>query len=438
MSSITFSRIAIAATAALGAMVSPAQGQFFNDGCNTCQPIVQSCYQTVPVTEYQPVRQTVRRPVYKTAYVDQPVTVYKPVTEQRTTEVPTVRYQNVTTYRTVNRDMGRWVTQYRPNPRMAPCQYDRRPGVIGWFNRTGYQLRSAFTPKYTPIRQYQPRMMACTVPQTRRVAVRGTRTVAYNVTRMVPTQTVQRRPVRRLTYVDEQVTVMRPQTTYRTVPMGTAVAYAPSYGSSIASLPIAGSSVAFNDVGSSLAYDGFSSSGTIRNAEVIEDRPLRAAELSPEPDDLRGAEGMTPIRSARQDEDTVGFRTPRKRPSTRAARTADAGTRYQRDSRGQRPASPPATTQPAGRTTAPRAYESTTRPTAPRGTTTEKSDPFDAFNDDKFQVDGDPSASIQPASRFIRTSTARSSNYSGWRASRSVEKHAVTKSPTSRISMARR
>jgi hypothetical protein len=437
MSSITFSRFAIAATAALGAMVSPAQGQIYNDGCNTCQPIMQSCYQTVPVTEYQPVRQTVRRPVYKTAYVEQPVTVYKPVSEQRTAQVPTVRYQNVTTYRTVNKDMGRWVTQYRPNPRIAPCQYDNRPGVIGWFNRTGYQLKSAFTPKYTPIRQYQQRMMTCTVPQTRRVAVRGTRTVAYNVTRMVPTQTVQRRPIQQLSYVNEEVTVMRPRTTYRTVPMGTAVAYAPTYGSSIASLPIGGSSIAYGGLGgSSLAYNGFSN-GTIRNAEVIEDRPVRAAELTPEPDDLREAEGMTPIRSARQNDDDLGYRQPLERSRTRAARTADAGTAYRGSDR-VRPRTPITnpTTQPAARTT-PRAYEPTTprnRATAPSGSR----DPFGDFDNDMYKDDSAPSASIRPASRFIRTSTAKSSGYSGWRASRTVEKHNVTKVPTSRVSVARR
>jgi hypothetical protein len=441
MSSITFSRVAVLATAVLGASTSLAQGQFSGNGCDTCtpiQPVLQSCYQTVPVTEYQPVTQTVRRPVYRTEYVEQPVTVYRPVTERRTQQVPTVRYQNVTQYRTVQRDMGRWVTQYRPNPRLQPGQIDNRPGVIGWVNRANYRLRNAFTPKYTAIRQYQPRMMACTVPQTRQVAVRGTRTVAQNVTRMVATQTVQRRPVQRLSYVDQEVTVMRPRTTYRTVPIGTAVAYAPQYGtgSSVAYAPYGGSSVAYTpSSGSSVAYDSLSS-GTIQNARVIDDRPLRSATLEPEPDNSlpRAAENpirRNPVETGQLDKE--GYRRPINRTAARDASVTPDASRYGRDSRGTTPTrrlSNPGT-QPPAATANP--YERS-RPSTPAAAPQEP----DPFGGDMF--DSKPSASTVPPTRYLRTSlnSGDSPPSSGWRASRSVRVLQVPKIKPPRISVANR
>ncbi|MEZ6059281.1 MAG: hypothetical protein R3C19_02855 [Planctomycetaceae bacterium] len=217
--------------------------QYYGDGCSSCgpvaaapmascvpiQPVAQTCYQTVPVTTYQREQQTVKVPYYKTAYREQEVTVMRPVTQQRVVEVPTVSYQNVTEYRTVNRDMGRWVTQYQPVQKCAPCQVDPRPGLIGWMSRTGYSFRSAFQPNYTTSRQYVPQMMACTVPYTRQVAIQGTRQVTVSETKMVAEKKLERIPVQELAYREETVTVMRPQTAYRTVPIGTSMAY--GYGS---------------------------------------------------------------------------------------------------------------------------------------------------------------------------------------------------------------
>ncbi len=214
-------------------------GQYYGDPCSACgpvaaapqayctpiQPIAQTCYQTVPVTTYQREEQTVKVPFYKTAYREQEVTVMRPVTQQRMVEVPTVSYQNVTEYRTVNRDMGRWVTQYQPVQKCAPCQVDPRPGLIGWMNRTGYSFRSAFTPNYTRSRQYVPQMMACSVPYTRQVAIHGVRQVAVAETKMVAETKRVSVPVQELAFREETVTVMRPQTAYRTVPIGTSMAY---------------------------------------------------------------------------------------------------------------------------------------------------------------------------------------------------------------------
>jgi len=234
--------------AALGALVvslqsTAAQAQYY-DGCGGCgaiaaaplanctpiQPLPTTCYQTVPVTTYTQERQTVEVPTYETAYEEREVTVYRPVTQSREVEIPTVSYQNVTEYRTVNRDAGRWVTNYHPVAKCAPCQVDPRPGVLGWMNRTGYSMRTAFVPNYTTSRQYVPSMMTCNVPVTRQVAVQGTRRVTVQETKMVAERKSERIPVQKLVMKKQDVTVMRPQTAYRTVPIGTSMAYGPFIG----------------------------------------------------------------------------------------------------------------------------------------------------------------------------------------------------------------
>ncbi|MCH2210977.1 MAG: hypothetical protein MK110_06720 [Fuerstiella sp.] len=234
--------------------MSAANAQYFGDGCSDCgvgappvascvpiQPVQTTCYQQVPVTTFRREKQTVREPYYRTTYEDREVTAMRPVTTQREIEIPTLSYQNVTEHRTVTRDMGRWITRYTPTQKMSPCQVDARPGVIGWLNRTGYAFRSSFTPKYYTSRQYVPKMMACTVPVTRQVAVRGTRRVSVNETKMVAHKTTERVAVQKLEYRNRVVTVMRPQTAYRTVPIGSRLAYgyggyAP--GSAVAFAPI--------------------------------------------------------------------------------------------------------------------------------------------------------------------------------------------------------
>lgn len=219
------------------------QSASFNN-CGTCapvstcevvqQPVMQTCYQTVPVTEYQQVKQVVKRPIVETRYVDQPVTEYVPVTEQRTCEVPTVSYQNVTEMRTQTRNMGYWVTKYQPNCRPAPCEVDSRPGLAGWWNRTTTQATNAFTPAYTAQREYVARTCVQQVPVTRQVAIQGTRQVAYNVTTMVAKQSTRQVAVNEVRYVDEEVTAMRPVTVMRTVPIGSQMAFAPMGGTATA------------------------------------------------------------------------------------------------------------------------------------------------------------------------------------------------------------
>lgn len=398
MSRKTLMRGALAAIAAVAACASPAHAQFYqNDPCNACavaqQPVYQTCYQTVPVTEYRQVRQTVKRPVYRTEYVEEPVTVYRPVTETRVTQVPTVNYRTVTSYRTTHRDMGRWVTHYQPVRRMSPCQYDNRPGVIGWLRRTGYEMRTAFGPRYTTRRQYVPRVVAQSCPVTRQVAVRGTRQVSYNVTRMVATRTTQKRPVQRLTYVEQEVTVMQPRTTYRTVPIGTSVAYTPYGGSSIAYAP--GSAVAYAPYGTSAVASG----------QVISDRPVRSA-LTPEPDDEFS-------RSASSDGDKF---------SSRKTRDDGAAQKFRR----AEPRDPEPATSGARRFERSKVRGSSATNYEPPKTSLEG----DSFDEPKFDVsepagEFPPSAAVTRPSRYLRTGLNRSRSDSatnselvGWRASR--------------------
>lgn len=208
--------------------------------CSVCAPVVQtvSCapqtqavmqtvYKEVPVVEHVAVKQTVKKPIVETAWVDQPVTEYKPVTEMRTMDVPTVHYQDVQECQTVTKNMGYWRTQYVPNQKGNPCEYNHLPGFGGWMTRQSVELRNAFTPDYQVRREYVPQTVVQAVPVTRRMAVQGTKQVSYNVTSMVPYQTTRKVAVANTKWVDEEVTVMKPQTVMKTMAVGRQIAYLP-------------------------------------------------------------------------------------------------------------------------------------------------------------------------------------------------------------------
>jgi hypothetical protein len=196
--------------------------------CQQClQPVAQTCYRTVPVTEYRAVKQIVQRPVVETKWVDQTVTAYRPVTETKTATIPTVSYHNVTECQTVQRNVGHWQTTSYVNPKISPCQYDSRPNLFGWLNRTGYSIRQTFTPRVVTRRQYVQQLVTQNIPVTRRVATHGTRQVSYQVTRMVPYTTTRKVAVNTVRYVSTEVTTMRPVTVMRSVPIGTATAFLP-------------------------------------------------------------------------------------------------------------------------------------------------------------------------------------------------------------------
>jgi hypothetical protein len=185
---------------------------------------VTACYQTVPVTEYRECRQTVQRPIIETKYVEQPVTEYRQVVENKTAEVPTCTYQNVTEMRTVQRDCGQWVTQCYQRPQMSPCQYDGRPDLLGFINRTGYSLRMAFTPQSWTERVYVPNVVAEQISVTRQVAVRGSQTINYQVAKVVPICTTRKVAVNTVRMVSQEIVTQRPVTVFKTVPLGSSLA----------------------------------------------------------------------------------------------------------------------------------------------------------------------------------------------------------------------
>ena len=228
-----FTRIASACSVlAVVGSLSPAWGQVccYDPCCCPCpRPVVQQCYQTIPVTEYRKVKQVVQRPICETKIIEQPCTEYRTVCENKVAQVPTCTYQPVTEYRTVQRDCGRWVTNYRCRPEVSPCQYDGRPDLFGFLNRTGYSVRMAFTPRVWAERTYVPNVVCQQIPVTRHVAVQGTRTVNYQVSRVVPFTTTRKVAVNNVRMVAETIEVNQPITVMRTVPMGTGLAFGGPY-----------------------------------------------------------------------------------------------------------------------------------------------------------------------------------------------------------------
>lgn len=204
--------------------------------CPCMQQVQQTVYQQVPVTEYKAVQKTVQVPKHRTEYVDQKVTAYRQVMDTRTVQVPSTQYQQVTECQQMTVDRSRWQTVYQPRQQLSVCEVDSRPGFQGWWGRTAYQMRSAFTPKYTRHRVYQPNVVAYNVPTTRTVAVPTTRQVTYNVARMEPYETTQKVARTRVEYVDETVTAYEPVTTMKTVAVGTQtrMAYVPLGGGTTA------------------------------------------------------------------------------------------------------------------------------------------------------------------------------------------------------------
>lgn len=189
------------------------------------QQVVQPIMSDVAVTEYRPVKRSVSKPVMSTEYVDQAVTVMTPVTESRTVNVPTTEYQTVTEYKTVQKQVGYWVTKNVPTNKMTAAQFDNRPNALGAMNRAAYNMRTAFTPPYQQVRTFVPQTMTCTVPCKKQVAVQGMKQVTYNTTRMQPTQTTRKVAVNKVTYQQQEVTVMAPYQVTKTMQVGTRVSY---------------------------------------------------------------------------------------------------------------------------------------------------------------------------------------------------------------------
>lgn len=204
--------------------------------CPCMQPVTETVYREVPVTEYRAVKKTVKKPVLRTVYEERPVTAYRQVMEQRVAEVPTVSYQTVQECRPVTINRSYWQTVHQPVAKVSPCQYDPRPGFAGWLNRTSYNVRMAFTPNQIRRRQFVPNVQTVAVPFNRVVAIPGTRQVTYNVAKMEPYETTQRVARVVTEYEDVEVTAYEPHTVTKTVAVGnqTRWAYVDPFGGSTA------------------------------------------------------------------------------------------------------------------------------------------------------------------------------------------------------------
>ena len=226
-------------------------------------PITQQCYRTVPVTEYQQVRQTVRRPVTEVEYIEQPQTVYRPVTETRTVDVPVTTYQDVVEYQQVSKQGGNWVTNYQARPKMSACDYDCRQNVFGMMNRAGYSMRSAFTPSMVATREFVPQTCVQQVPITRRVPQTCVQKQSYQVTKYVPETTTQKVAVNKVRWVEEEVIALKPVTVMKTISSGTQTAwtYAPAGATVLSAAPAA----ATTSIGLSPRPD---TAGTARREEL--------------------------------------------------------------------------------------------------------------------------------------------------------------------------
>jgi hypothetical protein len=217
--------------ACCGQAAAPPIPLAMNPCCNPAPPVCvraipQTVYNDVPVTEYRPVQKSVQVPVCKTVYEDRPITVMRQVMETKTCDVQSVSYQTVAECKQVCVNKGFWQTTMQPVPKMAPCQYDQRPTLLGELNRLGYATRMAFTPDFIPRRDYIPQVQMVNVQQNRVVAVPTVRQVSYNVARLVPEQTTQK-VARVITEMESRtVTAMEPFTTTKRMAVGTTYQYA--------------------------------------------------------------------------------------------------------------------------------------------------------------------------------------------------------------------
>ncbi|MBX3443536.1 MAG: hypothetical protein KF774_14105 [Planctomyces sp.] len=272
-------------------MTAPASAQWrpLWDPCNACpqpvavcppvmQAIPQTVYRDVPTVEYRAVQRTEKRPVIRTVEEERPVTVYRQVMEARTQDVQSVSYQHVTECQQQCVNRSHWRTVMQPVPKMAACQYDSRPGLLGELNRMGYSTRMAFTPDYIPRREFVPDVQMVNVPVNRVVAVPTVRQVTYNVARTVAEQTTQKVAVQKIEYVDQQVTAYEPVTVTKRMAVGTTYTYA--------------------------FMDGFGGTGTTATAAAPTPADENRSATAPADDVLRGISAPPKKAPAREPEPT--------------------------------------------------------------------------------------------------------------------------------------
>jgi len=181
------------------------------------QPVTKMVAKQMQVTEYRQAQRVEKRPVQRVRTVSRAATAYRQVMDTKTVDVPATTYQTVTEMvpQTINK--SRWQTVSQPVAKMAPCQYDSRPTMMGRMNRMGYQMRSSLQPNFVTHRQFIPQVCQVSVPVQKQVAVQTTRQVTYNVARMEPYQTTQQVAEYYTDYENVTVTTMEPATVTKTV-----------------------------------------------------------------------------------------------------------------------------------------------------------------------------------------------------------------------------
>ena len=271
----------------------------YNNPCNVCsvqpvaqyQPITETAMRDVQVTEMQPVQKTAKVAKVITVQEDRDVTVYRTVSEAKTVNVPSYEYQQVTECRPVTVNQSYWRTVYQPVPKMSPCQYDQRPGLLGEMNRMGYAMRNSLTPSQVARREFVPNVSQYAVPQTRTVAVPTTKQVTYNVARMVPTTEKQQVAVQKVIWEDTTYTAYEPVTTTKQVAVTTTrmalVPFGSSSSSATAAVPTpAGTQTAENPQKGSVKLESSPSNAPpLRNPtftkEPVEPQPTPAESIGP-------------------------------------------------------------------------------------------------------------------------------------------------------------
>ena len=207
--------------------------------CPCMKPVTETVYKDVDVVQYKSVQKPTKVAKLVTVMEEREVVTYKTVNEQRTVSVPSYVTQTVNECRQVTRNQSYWRTAYQPVPKMSPCNYDGRPGLVGELNRLGYAFRNSITPNVVARREYVPNVVAYNVPVQRTVQIPTTRQVTYTVARQVPVTTVQKVPVQKTVWEDSTVTVQVPYTVRKRVAMGirTRMVYTGDAGSTTALAP---------------------------------------------------------------------------------------------------------------------------------------------------------------------------------------------------------
>ncbi len=283
------------------------------------QPVQETVYRDVPVTEYRKETRTVKKPVIKTVYEDRKVTAYRQILVDKTAEVPSVNYQTITEQRPVTVNRSYWRNVRQPVAKGIGCDYDRRPSLAGWFNRSSYDLRMAFTPSYINRREFVPNVVAYNVPTQRTVAIPTTRQVAYKVSQIEPYTTTQRVARNITEYVEEQVTVHVPHTTTKTVAVGTRtrMAYVNPYGgggTATASRPTPDRTAEAN--AARRKRTSTNTDGGVRQQSFEQPVQQRAPDRPAEPAPFGFEHGRVEPEPSETDADVAGWRPSRHRRST--------------------------------------------------------------------------------------------------------------------------